>query len=881
MTSRRVKLVGIAVVATLVPMVMPARTARADGPTCTTVAAKTEVNGSGCPTVTPPPLAGSITVNGTEGSGEWSGAVSLPLAGDFTGTIKLLRSTTTLYLLISMNVSPPNPADSVEVHFDTWHNHATVTDDVSFRIVRVPGPTLMDTKTISPGGTGAWTPAAGVLGRTSTSLQWMVELALPDSELGVTGLPSIMGFGIKAVDFPEDNVAVWPPLFDPGAPSSSWANLKTRYPIQFDIVLDQSGSMLSSNKWTNAKTAANFLANTMSIFKDPYFDDQIGVVTFAWPCSGSTDGTASAKPLATVPAFPAGDYMAGVADPASNNCTPIGKGLSMAFSSGRLDAGTDTTTKQRDRQVLLLSDGLQNRPSSTFTAGETGYDPCSASDWDPCTGTVPNVTVSTVAFGTGDWEVDTARLSEIKDRYGGEFASTYNLSSEGEDLKGDFISALIAPLRVNLVTVDSGPGANPPNFVVDPGVHKLAVILSWTTASAAATMVLQRDTGGGSFSDVTPACTTIAETSTVGYATCVATDPVAGTYRVRASGGATPAPFSTAPSTQFVVVDLTLRARFGIEPGEHGTGGDLILKAELLDAGLPLTDDATHPVTVTAQLDQPEEGLGDFVVTHSPEDCEKIRPTIPRVDSKTFSGISLSGQPGTTLLTHLGAAAPTGQADPDPQLYALAAQLLKACGKGGLQRSAPPTIELVDDGTGADAVANDGVYTARYAGTDFEGSYVFRFHAEGLDLTGAAFTRTQRLAEYVRPEVDAGHTKTDSLVLQTNGSTIAKAYFVLPADGFGRYLGPGRIDQVQFVANSGQWLTPVIDLGNGYYGRVLSFNRTLGEPDVIPVVQGKPMVRHHSCLLPWWLWLIIVLILLLVVLWLWILLRRCRKVHST
>ena len=50
-------------------------------------------------------------------------------------------------------------------------------------------------------------------------------------------------------------------------------------------------------------------------------------------------------------------------------------------------------------------------------------------------------------------------------------------------------------------------------------------------------------------------------------------------------------------------------------------------------------------------------------------------------------------------------------------------------------------ITLADDGTGTDATAGDGVYSARLAGTAQPGLYKVAFTARGTRSTGAAFSR--------------------------------------------------------------------------------------------------------------------------------------------
>jgi hypothetical protein len=835
--------------------------ARADNAAST--CAGTTVNGAAntCYTLTAPPVpATAITVNGAEGAGEWALAQTKNLTGDMTGTLKVVRTTgdgQALYLLITVNDSAYQAGDRVRIFVDPLHSHAETGDDIEFRIVRDTGGSP-DHRRITAAGDNAWTPAPGTVATSSAAGAWTVEVRLVPGELGVPDLPPVLGLGVQAEDASTGNLALWPENFDSGSPATSWANVKTRYPIEYMLVLDQSGSMLSQGKWANAKRAANLLANTMAILRDAgHFQDRIGVVTFSWLCSGA-DQTSTPKVLAQVPAFPLGNYTdnpPALADPLGDFCTPIGKGLERAFAAANLDAATPTVTKERQRVVLLLSDGLQNRPSSSLVPADTTYDPCPfVMGWEPCGPDAPsNVRVDTVALGD-DAGVDTTLLTRIRDRYAGAFAATYSITTDPEVLKETFLSSLEELYQVNLAF----SGASGTTFTVDPGNRNLAVVMSWTTPASAASFGLrQRDTPAAPWSAV--ACTASGTDTSVGFSTCAVDAPKAGEWQAVDGGGN---PFNVA-DRQFVLLDLYLRARFAVDQRVHGTGQDIVLTADLRQGGRPVTHDAsTRPVKVTVTIQRPTEGFGTFASTHETEGCRTVEPTLPPINR-------LRGGGGAPLAAPAPGPAPaaTGTVtDPPAPPFALMAQLLKACGKPGLSRGQDPALELHDDGTQGDLIAGDGIYTLRFAGTEFEGSYVFRFLAGGTAPDGATFTRTRLLAEYVRVHVDPARTGAGSRVVQQTGNLVLREFHVTPRDRFGGYLGPGHADQVQFTATGGQWLGAVADYGNGIYARLLRYDRTAGEPVVTPVVQGTPIPPPRTFELPWWLCLLIILVLLLALL---------------
>lgn len=807
---------------TLAASLLPAAAA-ADSGTCPSGSTTVNDADPACHIVTPPIVgSGVIAVDGQEG-GQWGSAQQKSMTGDFTGTVHLYRSTDDLYLLIQVPDASFSTSDQVQLFIDPLHDHAGTSEDLQFQIRRDGGGGHVK---ITGGAVAPWNPATegselGIDGDTAGAPTWTVELRLTPAELGLSNLPPVVGFGVQAEDSGTGNLTVWPAGFDGTAPATTWANLKTRYPIDYMVVLDQSGSMLSQDKWEDATNAANFLANTMAIFRQAtHFQDRIGVVTFEWDCFGSNQ-TATDITLAQVTSSP-GDYTADLSDPASDNCTPIGEGLAEAFGPGNLDANQDTNAVERQRGMLLLSDGLQNRPSSTFVPSDTGYASCNGGAFQICDSS--NVQVDTVAFGEGDWQVDTDVLSEVKSHYAGITEGTYNLSTTGPELIEPFLLALENFFRLNLAGT---PGAPAP-FPVTSGNHRLAVLHSWSTPAQANDIKLQLNGVDQ------PGATCPPADDTVGLAYCVIDHPAAGSWAAVPAGG------GVAAGTEFRLVDLKVRARFAMDRVVHGTGLDLVLTAELKDGGRPLTNDpATHPVDVRVRIERPQEGVGTFATIHEPETCERIEPQLPlppRVGVQVHSHAGSFPGSGTS-------AASSGSSDPAPSRFTHLASLLDACGRQGLERVEDPGIELRDDGTQGDELADDGIYTLRFDATRFEGTYVFSFEVEGTTLDGEPFTRARRFAEYVRVEVDPESTPTGSRVLGTSGNLVLREYHVLPRDRFGGYLGLGRARQVDFVASDGVWVGPVIDYGNGFYSRILRYDRTRGEPEVTPVVQGKPMTR--------------------------------------
>ena len=825
----------------------------------------TIVNGAAdnCYTVTS--LPGTVTIDGGLTGTEWNGVPLKNLSGDFSAKIRFKREgIDKLHFFISVGDDSYNTNDRIELYFDPLHNHATTADDVQFQIKRGSA----DHRKISNNGATnvVWSPGTNLdIEDNSTggsppdfATGWSAEVTITASDLGASDLPAIFGFAVLVHDHNTSDQTSWPSPF-PATPAT-WANLKMRYPIEYMITLDQSGSMLSQNKWDNAKKAANFLANTMALLREAaYFEDKVGVVTFSWNNAANTDQTTTPKPLALISAFPLGNYIdasPAVLPPQFNYFTPIGKGLNEAFKATNLNVTVPIETRERERVVLILSDGLHNRPTSDvpLLPAHLSYDPCGAPNWNPCT--TSNVQVNTVAFGEPGG-VDEALLTNIKNRFAG-VGTTYNISSSPEDLKEFFISSLDELYQMNLAF----SGASGTEFTVNAGERKLVVILSWTTAASAVTFNLQRkDNPGDPWSPL--ACNvTGTENSTVGYAICVVDNPQAGTWRA-VDGSGNPL---TIADRQFVLLDLNLRARFAIDQKVHGTGQDIILTADIREAGIPVIHDPVNcPVKVTVSIKRPGEGFGTYVSVRTPDSCEPRPPVLPPL-RKDLDLIKGRFSPGT-LATATAVSQPSN-IDVKPARFAKIDALFERCEKDGLTYIEDPAIELYDDGTHGDVTPNDGIYTLRFLNTDYEGSYIFRFKGSGVSPSGSAFSRVKTLAEYVRVEVEPSQTDFGSRIYQQKGNIVVKEFYVTPRDSFGGYLGPGYPDQIQFNATGGEWICPLIDHNNGIYSRLLRYDRTEGDPVVIPVVQGKTIKPGEPFLIPWWVWLLIIIILSIIIVWL-------------
>lgn len=855
-----------------------------------------------CYTVTAVKRSPSITIDGQNTGGEWSNAPQKTFIGSFDGTVQFLKQGNDLYFLLRSNDTiNQNDADHFLLFFDPLHNHSTTTDDRTFRINRNNAG-----HSITQGGTeNPWTPGAALAIKDNGGF-WTAEVRLTTADLASPDLPPLMGFAARAIDNTSTRT-YWPEAAVQTNPAT-WANLKTRYPIEYMLVLDQSGSMLNENRWTSTVAASNYLANAMSIVREAavgegatlYFDDRLGVVTYGWNISSNSDISVTAKPLTSIGGFPRDNYIAAappVSAPLSSTWTPIGAGLNKGFT----ELNAIDPNRQTERVMLLLSDGLHNQPTAQtpLLPSYLGYNPCSGvAVWACPPGTSSNVLVNTVAVGS-DSTADTALLQNIAHRYGGE-RRAYQISAVGqaETLKEIFITSLEDLYQLNLLARSVNGTATPPGsdltgggISVGTNNRKLVFVLSWDTPTNASTFTIQRR---NTVTDpwTTVPCDQSGSSTSVGFAMCLVNNPQAGFWKAVNPGN---------PSqSQYLLVDLSLRARFAIDDRVHGTGVPLLLTANLNDRGIPISSDRGYSATVTATRERPEESLGDFLTTRSLDRCAAIRqPTLPNIPPDFFKQLLGQNAPrlGGVLVypqfsqppIPVPRATTTQVVDVSKASFLLANRLFNVCDKSELRR-AQEELQLVDNGTQGDQIANDGIYS-RAIEPKLEGSEVFRFNAVGKTPTGESFTRTRLLSRYIRTEVSLPNSKVTAVNYPNVIDRMLTLHSVIPQDALGRYLGPGHGDQVMFVANGGDWISPIIDFNNGIYGRVLGYDRNQTPPKIDPIVQGKstnpdyndpyqPNPPVQPCPSPgaidWRIWiaLLIVLIVLLLLLILLLLRRR-------
>lgn len=811
-----------------------------------------------------------------------------------------------LRVYFSVHDIDSNAADNIDFYFDRLHNHNSAggpDEDILLRVTRnnCAPPACSFTRFARSGGVfgGAGTAVAvsnaAVLADSAGEYSgagagfnsgWTGEFALSPADLGWSYFPQDLGHLVIARSEGQNAISAANPLpGSPAAPSATyplngasivsanapqfWGNLKLRYPIDYAIVMDFSGSMLETDggtesRWTQAKRAADLFVAALGLFKSDMLDDRISISQYSWSCSndgaagnttGAVAGLGSKLTPSDIPAPPTGtsSYTSDNAtDPDPNNCTPIKEGIEYALDN-QLDIGGAVAGEKKDRISILLSDGLHNTPPE-----DVPFDP----DTDFSADEKEFTQIRTVALGA-DGVADTTLLAEISTAFNGGAAYTYearyNQTNDFSELLTAYLETLQAPLTINQIPK---VGAN-----YNPGApDKLVFIGVWNNPASAVDLTLTLNGG------LVDASTYDSYVNTgIGYAAIAVDDPEAGGSWSIGSTGAL-------PDNEFVLADLRILARFLVEQKYYAAGDPMLLQVSLRDNGVPILG-----ADVTVEAAVPGEGLGNYLTTVG-DNCEGHEPRIPKTFTAGQTGLSAVAGPavaGAAAVAQPGAAA----GDPKTGRYALSAYHFERCHKEGLDRNNLPGMKLYDDGTHGDLLADDGVYSLSFTDTNLEGSYNFRFFALGSTSDGIAFGRMRVASQYVGIEPDPAATTS---VMQ-NGPVInglpSKLFYFLPQDALGNYVGPGFSHRFKAAVTGGQLYGGIVDLQNGYYVQVV--RHAQGAPDPVVtittsdgcVLVGKdggrpgglcPVLGDKHVL---WLWILHIAIILLL---LWLLLR-CRK----
>ena len=130
---------------------------------------------------------------------------------------------------------------------------------------------------------------------------------------------------------------------------------------------------------------------------------------------------------------------------------------------------------------------------------------------------------------------------------------------------------------------------------------------------------------------------------------------------------------------------------------------------------------------------------------------------------------------------------PVGMADQKLRI------LNEQAGGGVLERGQAAPFQLYDDGFHGDGAPNDGLYGNSFTETKTQGSYTFRFVASKIPVSeNLTTTREWTKSFYTKVRIDPEHSDISIQQTGATGDGILYDVTIVPQDRFGNYMGPGH-----------------------------------------------------------------------------------------
>lgn len=469
---------------------------------------------------------------------------------------------------------------------------------------------------------------------------------------------------------------------------------------------------------------------------------------------------------------------------ACSGLTSIGGGLESAVSQ-LFSAGSGENRKV----VMLMSDGKQNR-AKRVTVDDTDnptqvllYD-SDPSDTTPLfgegqDGTIYSVTVGTATAVSADLNEDIARAT------GGYYVNT---EDDQEYLRPFFLEVLQNVLRFNswqtMLLASNTVATEAPVLVPFP--------VSTTTRAMTVNLLWEASHGGLSATLLPPGYSEeqalhpdSSENGALRFSLSLPLDDPAVTpeqdwlLRIRAEGaqGDVSAPLRREIPFHVTVSgeDAGLRSSLNVEQANYRPGDDILITARI-DNTAPLTDLGLD-ARIEARILQPGEPIGN-VIAASP----------------------LAGDPS--------------QDDPGSAADAkLTAILTEDPGALEIQSG---TVTLVDDGTGGDVTAGDGIFSGTLS-AEAPGHYTVLINVTGQSERSGRFSRAARRSIHVRATPDTVATD-DPVVSRVEGGSEVLLGFT-PLTAFGHFM-PGFAPHFPVTASGIDPVVPHDNLDGSYTARL-------------------------------------------------------------
>ena len=623
--------------------------------------------------------------------------------------------------------------------------------------------------------------------------------------------------------------------------------LAARTPVDMVLVLDTSGSMLSTAAGgTRAKIevlrdAVELLVSTWS----PYSvaGDRIAVVFF--------DSAVSTFPAGGLQPFQGNEQnvIDAVRAEAAGGWTALGGGLQTALDL--------LSASPNRRFVILFTNGMQNFSPMVTSVGAGVHEiraAATGSVVDGVTVVGDSGVADSTGTGLGDFGVTIhsigtgvsgAQWQDLIEDIATQSGGDHHFTSEPDaDLQQFFIEDLVSSLRgttVELVGYRRGAASSAEgevqveSFTLNASASRATFLLSWQGVRRPEALRF------GVRRDGVDVPAGLGRSTTGDFYTLLSFDfplDVRGTavdsggeWEMRITGKDVQdrVPYQAA----VLVDDHSLKYDFHLVRADYGVGEPIPLRARISDGGLPVT--ALEQAEVVVSI--PPAGLGTFLSEHSVSDR----------DMEQDLGV-----------------------DPDHFSTRVARKQFILLRDDELRRQREPsstTVELFDDGDPehGDQIAGDGVYSNLFTGTTVPGHYHFDFRLAGEAPLSGAFARRQSMSTTVRIKaVDAE----DTLIrFERDPDRV----LVTPIDAFGNWLGPGYDHLIRVRLEKGEAVGELVDNLDGTYSQEIRVDWDAPGSATVEILDGAietPVEVTEAWWSRWW-WLLLLLILVLVlVVWL-------------
>jgi hypothetical protein len=234
-----------------------------------------------------------------------------------------------------------------------------------------------------------------------------------------------------------------------------------------------------------------------------------------------------------------------------------------------------------------------------------------------------------------------------------------------------------------------------------------------------------------------------------------------------------------------VISDSNLKMEADVQAPEFAIGSNLTLNVKITQAGIPIRG----LTNISVDIARPEKGIGNWFAEHdvSLKDLEKIPD---KIGNETLS----SRYRKTTYLIEERNVSFPGHINVG-------------------------TLQLFDDGTHGDDIANDGNYKNLFADTVTEGTYSFHVYVNGSTMGGNYFERETEIQKYIRPKFSSKDSHGEVVNVEKDDRIQRIRVTFTPMDALDNHLGPGYAGLISMNVTWGKEVSELIDNIDGTYSQ--------------------------------------------------------------